>query len=144
MTAFPTMLKGLAQAHYYNCSLSTKPFNAACTHMRNFFEGPEYYRKNLTEWNAITLQGIIDDNPEKSILQCSQLLIDKLCKQQHAIDVELRTTRILTNKLVTACQGVPACRIAISNPSEELATMINRLQSLIVAWEKENPSPAAG
>src|SRR5450432_4171332 len=39
--AFPTMLKGLAQAHYYNCSLSTKQFDAACTHMRNFFEGPE-------------------------------------------------------------------------------------------------------
>jgi hypothetical protein len=143
MIAFPTMLKGLAQAHYYNCSLSTKPFDAACTHMRNFFEGPEYYRKNLTEWNAITLQGFIDSNPEKSLLQCLQLLIDKLCKQQHAIDVELRTPRVLTNKLVTACQGVPACRIAISNPSEELATLINKLQSSIVAWEKENPGPAA-
>jgi len=34
MTAFPTMLKGLAQAHYYNCSLSNKPFDAACAHMR--------------------------------------------------------------------------------------------------------------
>jgi hypothetical protein len=57
--------------------------------MRNFFEGPEYYRKNLTEWNAITLQGFINDNPDKPLLQCLQLLIDKLCKQQHAIDVEL-------------------------------------------------------
>jgi len=47
---------------------------------------------------------------------------------------------MLTNKLVTACQGVPTCRIAISNPSNELATLINSLQSLIVAWEKENPA----
>jgi hypothetical protein len=138
MTAFPTMLKGLAQAHYYNCSLSNKPFDAACAHMRNFFEGPEYYRKNLTEWNAVTLQSVINENLEKSVSQCLQLLIDKLCKQQHAIDIELRTPRILTNKLVTACQGVPACRIAVSNPSEDLATLINKLQSSIIAWENEN------
>lgn len=139
MAAFPTMLKGLAQAHYYNCSLSTKPFDAACAHMRNFFEGPEYYRKNLTEWNAITLQGVINDNPEKSVSQCLQLLVDKLCTQQHAIDIEFRTPRILTNKLITACQGIPACRIAISNPSEDLPALINKLQSSIIAWEKENP-----
>ena len=142
MTAFPTMLKGLAQAHYYNCSLSSKSFDDACAHMRNFFEGPEYYRKNLTEWNAITLQGFINENPEKSVGQCFQLLIDKLCKQQKAIDIELRTPRILTNKVVTACQGVPACRIAISNPSENLATLINQIQSSIVVWEKENPGSA--
>jgi len=55
MTAFPTMLKGYAQDHYYSSSLSSKPFVDACTHMRNFFEGAEYYRKNLTEWNAISL-----------------------------------------------------------------------------------------
>ena len=114
MTAFPTILKGLAQAHYYNCSLSSKSFDGACAHIRNFFEGPEYYRKNLTEWNAITLQGFMNENPEKSVGQCFQLLIDKLCKHQKAIDIELRTPRILTNKVATACQGVPACRIAIS------------------------------
>ena len=28
-------------------------------------------------------------------------------EQQKAIDIELRTPRILTNKVVTACQGVP-------------------------------------
>ena len=43
MTAFPTMLKGLAQQHYYNSALSTKTFDAACAHIRNFFEGQEYY-----------------------------------------------------------------------------------------------------
>ena len=68
MTAFPTILKGLAQTHYYNCSLSSKLFDATYTHMQNFFEGPEYYQKNLTEWNAITLQSFINNNPEKPVL----------------------------------------------------------------------------
>ena len=33
ITAFPTILKGLAQVHYYNYSLSTKQFNAACIYI---------------------------------------------------------------------------------------------------------------
>jgi hypothetical protein len=68
ITAFPVMLKGLAQQYYYNCALSTKTFDAACAHIRNFFEGQEYYRKNLIEWNAITLQDFIGDNLGKSVL----------------------------------------------------------------------------
>jgi hypothetical protein len=139
MAAFPIMLKGLAQAHYYNSSLSTKPYEAACTHIRNFFEGPEYYRKNLAEWNATHLQDLINTHPEKPIGECLRLLIDKLLKLQYGIDVDLRTPKLFANKLVTACQGVPACRIAISDPPGELSTLINKLQSSITAWEKENP-----
>jgi hypothetical protein len=45
--AFPTMLKGLAQDHFYNHNLSERPFDQVCTHLRNFFEGPGYYQKNL-------------------------------------------------------------------------------------------------
>lgn len=139
ITAFPTMLKGHAQDHYYSSSLSSKPFADACTHMRNFFEGAEYYRKNLTEWNAINLQGIIDNNPNKGVYQSFQLLVDKLLTQRHGIHPEFRTDLFLTNKLVTACQGVPACRIAISNPCDELSQLISKIQSSIVSWEKEHP-----
>src|SRR5450432_1013966 len=45
---------------------------------------------------------------------------------------------MLTNKLVMACQGIPACRSALTNPSEDLASLVNNLQSAIVVWEKEN------
>ena len=100
--------------------------------MQNFFEGPEFYRKNLAEWNAITLQDIIDANTNKPVYQCLQLLIDKLCKQQHRINSEFQTPSFFTNKLVMACQGVPACRIAVSNPGEDLFQLINKLQSSIV------------
>jgi len=44
------------------------------------------------------------------------------------------------NKLFIACQGVPACKIAVLNPGEDLSQLINKLQSSIVAWEKEHPS----
>ena len=65
--AFPIMLKGLAQDHYYNRSLLAKTYSEAYTHMRNFFEGPKFYRKNLVDWNATTLQGIINTNTNKFV-----------------------------------------------------------------------------
>jgi hypothetical protein len=70
MMAFPTMLKGLAQDHYYNRILLAKTYLEACTHMWNFFEGLKFYRKNLVEWNTISLQGIIDTNVDKPIYDC--------------------------------------------------------------------------
>jgi hypothetical protein len=48
-TVFPTMLKGLAEDHYYSSNLADKLFEDTCIYMRNFFKGPEYYQKNLTE-----------------------------------------------------------------------------------------------
>jgi hypothetical protein len=81
----------------------------------------------------------MDENPNKSIYQNFQLLIDKLLKQRHGLHPDFRINRILTNKLVTAYQGVPACRIAISNPLEDLSQLISKLQSSIVTWEKEHP-----
>ena len=38
------------------------------------------------------------------------------------------------------CQGVPAHKIAVLNPGEDLSQLISKLQSSIVVWEKEHPS----
>jgi hypothetical protein len=86
--AFPSMLKSMAERHYFNAHLAAQLFEKACQLMRDFFEGDEYYRKNLIEWNAITIQGVINDkeNQDKTLSQCLQILIDKLCKQQYAIN----------------------------------------------------------
>ena len=55
MLAFPGMLKGLAQDHYYSRTLAGKTYAKACAYMRRFFKGLEFYRRNLTKWNAISL-----------------------------------------------------------------------------------------
>ncbi len=67
MITFPIMLKGLAQNYYYNCTLLARIYLETCTYMQNFFKGPEFYKKNLAGWNAITLQGIIDTNTDKPV-----------------------------------------------------------------------------
>jgi hypothetical protein len=47
MKAFPTMLKGLALDYFYNNEMSKQPFDYVYIHLRGFFEGPGYQRRNL-------------------------------------------------------------------------------------------------
>jgi hypothetical protein len=49
ITVFLTILKRLAKEHYYSSNLADRLFKDTCIHIRNFFKGPEYYRKNLTK-----------------------------------------------------------------------------------------------
>ena len=114
--AFPHMLTGTAANHYYSSNLFTYTFTELCNHLRNYFEGPGYHRENLTKWNALSLQSTINENPGKPISECLQLLVDQLLLKRHTLSPELRHDVTLVNKLVTACQGVPACSSAISNP----------------------------
>ena len=78
MKAFPTMLKGLAQDHFYNNQLSQRTFIDACTNLRTFFKGPGYHRQNLDKWNATTLASIAEEDPKKSTYKNIQLLINRL------------------------------------------------------------------
>ena len=41
------MLKGLALDQYYTNNLSGKLLSDVCLSLRNFFEGPRYFRRNL-------------------------------------------------------------------------------------------------
>jgi hypothetical protein len=48
-TVFLTILKKLAKEHYYNSNLADRLFKDTYIYIQNFFEGPEYYQKNLTK-----------------------------------------------------------------------------------------------
>ena len=135
----PTMLKGLAQDHYYNSQLSIRSFGDACTNIRSFFEVPTYHRRNLDEWNNTDLASITakDENYKKPIYENVQLLINKLRQLQYCLSPALRTDEFLHNKIVTACQGSPACRYAVSDPPTAIGALINKLQSSITTYEKE-------
>ena len=120
MRAFPTMLKGLAQDFFYNNTLSQRTYEVACTNIRNFFEGPEYQRRNLDKWNATDLNSTTAKHPEKSIFEVVQILINELRQLQFGLTTALRSTEFLHNKIVTACQGSLACRYVVSDPPADL------------------------
>jgi hypothetical protein len=89
--AFPALLKGLAQDHFYNNQLSQRNLDDIYTNLKNFFEGPGYHRRNLDKWNTITLSTVTAEakNSTKSTQECLQLLINKLRKLQYSLTPKL-------------------------------------------------------
>lgn len=143
MKAFPTMLKGLALDYYYsNISITglTMNFDQVCYLIRAYFEGAEYKRSILSKWNSITLRSTMTENEGKTMEESLQLLIKELRHLQHGLDFELRTDKFIHNKLINACQDVPACQYACFKPSDSLAGLINDLRSSIITHQKAHPT----
>ena len=140
--AYSTMLRGLALDHYYTNLKSnplSAPFDKLCEATRNYFEGPEYKRNILTQWNATKLRTVMDKNTEKSTIECLQILIKDLRHLQHGLDIKLRTDDFLHNKLITACQEMEPCKYACYKPADTVAGLINDLRSSIATYEASNP-----
>jgi hypothetical protein len=142
LKAFPTMLKELALDYYYANVTSSKnasfTFDDVCTSIMSYFEDAEYKRSILNKWNNLTLKSVMGkaENEEKSMNECLQLLIKELRHLQHGLGSVLRTDDFIHNKLVNACQEVPACQYACFKPSDSLAGLINDLKSSIATYQK--------
>ena len=80
---------------------------------------------------------ITSQNPGKSTYENVQVLVNTLRKLQYGLTPALRSTEFLQDKIVTACQGSPACRYAVSDPPAHLGTLLHKLQSSITTYEKE-------
>ena len=75
--------------------------------------------------------------------ECLEKLIDELRHLQHGLDPELRTDRFIHNKLINACQNIPACQYACFKPADSLAGLINDLRSSIITYTQANPTSEA-
>jgi hypothetical protein len=135
--AFPTMLRDMALEYYYDNfdSDQPRPLDELCSAFRNYFEGPEYRRRRHALWESLTIETVIKkpENSDKSTHECLRLLISELQSLQHGLDSELRTEKILRNKLISACQTLPACQYACYKPAENVSSLIKDFQSSITA-----------
>jgi hypothetical protein len=122
MKAFPALLKGIALDHFYSHALSQRSLEEAVHNLKNFFEGLGFHRRNLNTWNSITLNTIIarPENTTKSTTECLRILINTLTKLKFGLEPSLRSNSFLNDKLVTACQSVPACKFATYDPPDDV------------------------
>jgi hypothetical protein len=120
LKAFPIMLKGLALDYYYSNFRSwwNATFEQVCSLMESYFEGAEYKRGVQMKFNAMTLKSVMakPENQDKAMEDCLQVLIRDLRHLQHGLDAEFRSDKFLLNKLILACQDVPACHYACFKP----------------------------
>ena len=84
------------------------------------------------------MKSVMDKNEGKSMEECLQLFIKDLRHLQHDLDMELRTDKFIHNKLVNACQELPACQYACFKSANSLAGLINDLRSSIATYQKSH------
>ncbi len=130
--AYPAMLKGAAIQHYYNSIVPSgnTNFDAAVLATRNYFEGPERQRRIYNEWSNLTLQQVMTET-SKNALQALDVLVQRLRDGQHGLPQELRNDQILHSRIISACQGVDACKIACSLPPPTVPALISSLKDSI-------------
>ena len=98
---------------------------------KDFFHTVENHQLYLTEWRATTLQRVISQNPDKDLSQCLELLIDKLQKIQKGLSVNYQADYNLRDQVISACQGIPACKMVILKPSDSFESVCSDLRSVV-------------
>ncbi|RKF79612.1 hypothetical protein GcM3_054033, partial [Golovinomyces cichoracearum] len=131
--AFRIMLKDDA-LDFYNTFMnveSGESLTEICKASKEKFEGPEYQRTLLTNWNKITFESIRQDNKNigKSFTECFQILSRQLALMQHGFDKNLRNDTFIHNKIVTACEDQNAFKNVCQRPALTLSGLLSDLRS---------------
>jgi hypothetical protein len=114
---------------YYFTHLKNEPVESICVGLKSNFEGDEYKRDILDEWNGIKLT----DGTERAL----DALIDRMWHLQRGLHKDLRNDTTFYNKLLTACRKIPACKPAVYRPASTLAGLISDLRSAIATYGTE-------
>ena len=144
------MLAGAALEYYYtSCRGQNLDITTLYERLRNRFEGEEHRRNMLREWNNTTLRQMIQEQLDKSKETVFRTMVQRLQNLQRGLDIELQSESNLRNKIIAACEDVPACSIAIARPATTITGLTNEIFSAISAFEKAakaeklNPLPSS-
>ena len=131
---FSSMLGGRAKEYYYDRLARLRPrptFAQMYKAIQTHFETSERKVDYQLEWMAISLQRIIDNNPNKAKLDCLEIMFTDIRKIQPGIPPALSIDQQLRDKAHQAVLGVPECNLALLNPPATWEGLCNALRSSI-------------
>ncbi len=142
--AFSVMLKGRASNFYYDKIAGRSfDFKTMVNMTKTHFETEENHQKYLSEWRETTFHRTIAANPEKSRLDCFQIMVDKLQKIQRGLSKEYQYEHNLRDQIISACRGVEECNLALYKPANTFEGVCAELRSAIgTAVRSRDPTSA--
>ncbi|POS82943.1 hypothetical protein EPUL_006241, partial [Erysiphe pulchra] len=130
--AFPIMLKLTALEFYYS---SCQGFNLTIEQLiqkfQDQFEGEEYRRNALLNWNNTNLRTWLRQNTDLPKSTVFNNMIEHLRQIQRGLDQEYQSDSALRNKIITACNNVAACSLAVLQPATAITSLINNIHGAI-------------
>jgi hypothetical protein len=114
------MLGGDARDYYYENLANQEPlltFRQMCEAIQTYFDTPQRLIDYSQEWSAISLQRIINENPDKTRLECLELMIMEIRRLQPGVPPTMSKDQQLRDRAYSAVLGIPECDVAIQmNP----------------------------
>ena len=97
----------------------------------------------LEKWKTLTLRKVISrpENSSKTTTECLELLILELRRIQYGLDPDLRTEKLLHNKMINACRDLPACKPACFKAPTSFAGLFDDLREAISIYCKGRGLP---
>ncbi|RKF62515.1 hypothetical protein GcM3_147008, partial [Golovinomyces cichoracearum] len=130
--AFPIMLKLTALEFYYS---SCQDFNLTIEQLiqrfQDRFEGEEYRRNALLNWNNTNLRTWLRQNTDTPKSTVLNNMVENLRQIQRGLDQEYQSDPALRNKIITACSNVAACSLAVLQPATAITSLINNIHGAI-------------
>lgn len=139
------MLKGDALIYYFTNQsvIASKNMDGIITIFRTHFEGREYCVNLQNEWNRINLQTYINDHKDKTLLECLDIMTDRLRMFTIGLDAGLSADAQIYNKLTTACEGMPAFELVSQKPSTDLEGLTSDLRGAASRYDRLRSSGQA-
>ncbi|RKF81370.1 hypothetical protein GcM3_036030 [Golovinomyces cichoracearum] len=102
-------------------------FESMINHLLKCYEGIDFKRSELQEWQVISYKLIWEQNSNKLPSECVVILVDTLSAKRRSLDPSQRSDDAMHTRLTNACWGIPEFQSAPSAPSPHLSTFINQL-----------------
>ncbi|KAF2185682.1 hypothetical protein K469DRAFT_526945, partial [Zopfia rhizophila CBS 207.26] len=127
--AFSFMLKGKARQYYYDNLFNKElSFEQLVQRTKDRFHSLENRQMYMREWQSTTLRDTITANPDKTRLQCLDMTIDKLYLIQKGLPPGQQSETILRDQLLSACQGIEECSLALYKPGDTYEKLCDELR----------------
>ncbi|KAF1935267.1 hypothetical protein EJ02DRAFT_507147 [Clathrospora elynae] len=129
---FPWILDGRAEEYYLHfVDQQMDTFLTAYTKLKNHFDTDVNHGHYYTDWTTTSFVKVRRENPDKSLHEVLDIMLDKLQLCQRALGQQYIREYALRMTVITACWGVKELEMALYKPPLECEALFGDLQSSI-------------
>jgi len=129
---FPRILDSRAEEYYLHfVDQRMDTFLTAYTKLKNHFDTDVNHSHYYADWTTTTFAKVRRENPEKSLHEVLDIMLDKLQLCQRALGQQYMGEYALRTTVITACRGVKELEMALYKPSLECEVLFRDLRSSI-------------
>ena len=140
--ALPHMLIGDASRFYYSNLAGNHTFNDMLMQLRLKFETFARQAEYASRWRTLTMQRVVAQYPEKSKLQCYEILVFELERIHRGVTqaywkfngqeyTPVQENQDLRMKLIDACANTPECENAFVNLKSDYQEVVSQFRDCI-------------